>query len=250
MAFHAFMRGALAQAHAEHLVDAEVLASADADVQIVGPSIALYLAALRSTGSPPSISTPHITLSEASSPPSLLRFVQLWAGLVPRIQALSEEHQHDLARLICDLEPESQPILGSLPGLAQDIRAVAIEISQRRTFQERFNEGACPSAHSMPCLLISATQTCNTLSTAVLSVGIPSSAILQRGMSLRRCTRTKQDRPPRTAARSNLTNPRAHRGAYRWKSPSSIPDRSTSNDDLHSLSPGRLPRIPLTGLCL
>ncbi|EEB88106.1 hypothetical protein MPER_14252, partial [Moniliophthora perniciosa FA553] len=37
-------------------------------------------------------------------------------------------HQHDLARIICDLEPISSPP-SFVHGIAADLRAVAIEIS-------------------------------------------------------------------------------------------------------------------------
>lgn len=142
IAFHAFLQGALAQAHAEHLVDDQVLSSVDdADVQVLGPSIALFVAALKSSGDPPSITTPHVRLSESTCPPSFLKWFRMWARAVPKIVALGEEQRHDLARCLCDLEPVGQPLLPVIGELARDLKAIAIEISQRRTFQERFNEG-------------------------------------------------------------------------------------------------------------
>jgi hypothetical protein len=57
---------------------------------------------------------------------------------VPAIQALSPEYQHDLARAICDLEPIATPINPAINGIAADLKAVAIEISQRRSFQDRY----------------------------------------------------------------------------------------------------------------
>ncbi|KAI8446209.1 hypothetical protein BY996DRAFT_4587957, partial [Phakopsora pachyrhizi] len=133
-------QGALAQACAESLFDTSVLASAEADVQVQGPAICLLLAALRSQGDPPSISTTLIHLSENSCPPSFRNWFRLWADCVPKIKSLRDEQRYDLAKIICDQEPTFQPILIELPILAQNLRAIAIEISQRRTFQERFNE--------------------------------------------------------------------------------------------------------------
>lgn len=67
-----------------------------------------------------------------------MSFLNVWASCVPRIQSLAPEHQHDLARIICNLEPLARNPDISLGGIAADLRAVAIEISQRRTFQERY----------------------------------------------------------------------------------------------------------------
>ena len=57
---------------------------------------------------------------------------------MPKIQGLQPEYQHDLARVICGLEPISQPSNPAVSGAAADLRAVAIEISQRRSFQDRY----------------------------------------------------------------------------------------------------------------
>ncbi|KAM6489826.1 hypothetical protein JOM56_014638, partial [Amanita muscaria] len=47
-------------------------------------------------------------------------------------------HQHDLARVICGLEPISQPLNIAINSIAADLRAVVIEISQRQSFQDRY----------------------------------------------------------------------------------------------------------------
>lgn len=57
---------------------------------------------------------------------------------MPDIQALTPEHQHDLARIVCNLEPLSTLLHPALNRIAADLRAVAIEISQRRSFQDRY----------------------------------------------------------------------------------------------------------------
>ena len=54
------------------------------------------------------------------------------------IQNLTPEHQHDLARIICGLEPRTSPIHPDINRVAAELRAVAIEISQRRSFQDRY----------------------------------------------------------------------------------------------------------------
>jgi hypothetical protein len=80
----------------------------------------------------------------------------VWSNTVPAIQALSPEYQHDLARMICNLEPLITPLQPSLNGIAADLRAVAIEISQRRSFQDRYasdlqaalDSGTTPSSPS------------------------------------------------------------------------------------------------------
>ena len=79
-------------------------------------------------------------LSRETCPPAFASFVQVWVSAVPTIQALPSQHQHDLARVICNLSPLSQPVHTGINRLAADLRALAIEISQRRSFQERYRK--------------------------------------------------------------------------------------------------------------
>ncbi|GJE89773.1 hypothetical protein PsYK624_058800 [Phanerochaete sordida] len=144
--FHSYLKSALTQAKAERLLDTELLSSAEADLMITGPALCLYFAALRSTTSPPSVPLPR--QSKSSAPPTALStnncpeafrpFLEVWATTVPSIQALAPEHQHDLARIICGLPPLARPPHSGLNALSADLRAVAIEISMRRTFQDRY----------------------------------------------------------------------------------------------------------------
>lgn len=83
-------------------------------------------------------SAPPRELTEANCPPAFLGFLRVWSSTVPKIQGLVPEHQHDLARVICGLQPISQPHNPQISGIAADLRAVAIEISQRRSFQDRY----------------------------------------------------------------------------------------------------------------
>ena len=64
--------------------------------------------------------------------------METWAQTVPLIQALMPEYQHDLARIICGLEPLSSPLHPDIARIGAELRAVAIEISQRRSFQDRY----------------------------------------------------------------------------------------------------------------
>jgi len=125
----------------------DILSSAEADIMVTGPALCLYFAALRSTTNPPSVPLPRLSknataaptdLSLTNCPPAFRPFLIVWSQTVPPIQDLSPEHQHDLARIICGIPPISQPLNASLPGIAADLRAVAIEISMRRTFQDRY----------------------------------------------------------------------------------------------------------------
>ncbi|KAI6025725.1 hypothetical protein F5J12DRAFT_445782 [Pisolithus orientalis] len=143
--FHSYLKSSLTQAKIEHLLEPEILASAEADLMITGPALCLYFAALRSTTIPPSVplprgskSAPPRQFSEANCPPAFLSFFRVWASNVHRIQGLDPSFQHDLARIICGLDPLIKPTEPSLSGIAADLRAVAIEISQRRTFQDRY----------------------------------------------------------------------------------------------------------------
>ncbi|KAF8880610.1 hypothetical protein CPB85DRAFT_1340958 [Mucidula mucida] len=147
-AFHSYLKSSLTQAKVERLIDADVLSSAEGDLMVTGPALCLYFAALRCTTSPPSVPLPRrhgksasvasdpIDLSPANCPPAFRNFLTIWAAAVPRIQALTPESQHDLARVICGLPPLQS--LEAVGGIAADLRAVAIEISQRRTFQDRY----------------------------------------------------------------------------------------------------------------
>ncbi|KAK2463761.1 hypothetical protein APHAL10511_004254 [Amanita phalloides] len=143
--FHSYLRSSLAQAKAERLLDPEVLSSAQGDLMITGPALCLYFAALRSTTNPPSVplpragkNAPPMDLSFENCPPVFAHFLRVWAEAVYKIQDLPPEYQHDLARSICGLKPIAQPAHPSINGIAADLRAVAIEISQRRSFQDRY----------------------------------------------------------------------------------------------------------------
>ncbi|KAG1835146.1 hypothetical protein EV424DRAFT_1468266 [Suillus variegatus] len=143
--FHTYLKSSLTQAKVEKLIEDQVLASAQADLMITGPALCLYFAALRCTTNPPSVplpratkSAPPLELSPDNCPPAFLGFLAVWAATVPRIQGLIPQDQHDLARIICGLEPVAIPPNSECAGIAADLRAVAIEISQRRTFQDRY----------------------------------------------------------------------------------------------------------------
>lgn len=161
--FHSYLKSSLTHAKVERLLEPEVLASAEGDLMITGkhevpqrkshpliypragPALCLYFAALRCTTVPPSVplprsskSAPPRELTEANCPPAFLGFLRVWASTVSRIQNLLPEHQHDLARVICGLQPVTEPSNPAVSGIAADLRAVAIEISQRRSFQDRY----------------------------------------------------------------------------------------------------------------
>lgn len=77
-------------------------------------------------------------LSLTNCPAVFIPFLKLWSSCVPTIQNLAPEYQHDLARIICGLPPLAQPLLSVLNRLAADLRFISIEISQRRSFQDRY----------------------------------------------------------------------------------------------------------------
>uniref|UniRef100_A0A8H7Y1L1 Uncharacterized protein n=1 Tax=Psilocybe cubensis TaxID=181762 RepID=A0A8H7Y1L1_PSICU len=165
--FHSYLKSSLSQAKAERLLDVDVLASAEGDLMITGafdsisfktpltvsyegPALCLYFAALRCTTNPPSVPLPRspkatspsssqpMELSYDNCPPAFVSFLRVWADAVPGIQSLPPESQHDLARVICGLPPLLQQDAPTIHGIAADLRAVAIEISQRRSFQDRY----------------------------------------------------------------------------------------------------------------
>lgn len=123
-----------------------LFASSPGVIAAAGPALCLYFAALRSTTEPPSVPLPRrsktesaaFNLSEENCPPQFRPFLLVWSHAVPEIQNLTPEHQHDLARIICGLDPIAVPANPRLKGISADLRAVAIEISMRRTFQDRY----------------------------------------------------------------------------------------------------------------
>ncbi|CAE6341028.1 unnamed protein product [Rhizoctonia solani] len=162
--FHAFLISALRHAKVERLLDDELLASAEADLMICGPALCLYFAALRSNTNPPGVplprprgsDEPQKRLTATTCPPGFLPFFELWARAVPKIQSLAPEHTYDLASIICGKAPVTLPaeipspfpespnaeqtVLAKVHAIAADLRAVAIEISQRRSFQVRYQD--------------------------------------------------------------------------------------------------------------
>ncbi|TFK16943.1 hypothetical protein FA15DRAFT_676443 [Coprinopsis marcescibilis] len=143
--FHHHLKSSFAQAKLEGLLKGEVLSSAEKEFVITGPALCLYFAALRSNTDPPSVALPlgntsrkrKLNLSYHNCPPAFITFMKAWAKTVPPIQRLRPEYQHDLARAICGLEPLAQPTNAEINGYAASLRAVAIEIGQRRSFQDR-----------------------------------------------------------------------------------------------------------------
>ncbi|GAA5978113.1 hypothetical protein JCM10908_004233 [Rhodotorula pacifica] len=138
--FHLLVRSSLQQAAAEGLLTAEEIETADVDVQIAAPSLALFFAALTAEGIPPSIASPDRTfvLSSVSCPPSLGDAFRLWQACVPKIRSYPDEANRDLALILCDKPPESMPLRMDVARTAADIKGIALEILQRRTFQTRF----------------------------------------------------------------------------------------------------------------
>ncbi|GAA6037128.1 hypothetical protein JCM8097_008750 [Rhodosporidiobolus ruineniae] len=139
-AFHALARDSLAQARGEGLLDDEALQTADVDVQIAGPALTLLYAALGSTGTPPSISSPDLSFSLTSQncPPTFKQAFSLWQATVEPIRNLPSAARYDLALLLCDKPAQSSPLRMEVPRLASDLKGIALEILQRRTFQLRF----------------------------------------------------------------------------------------------------------------
>ncbi|KAF5317758.1 hypothetical protein D9619_012560 [Psilocybe cf. subviscida] len=142
--FHVYLKNSLRHAKVERLLDDDVLASAEGDLMITAPALCLYFTALNCTTTPPSVPLPRSSkskpprlLSYENCPPSFAGFLRVWANAVARIQGLTLQDQEELAREICGLQPP-QYDASAVNELAAELCAVAIEISQRRSFQERF----------------------------------------------------------------------------------------------------------------
>lgn len=106
--------------------------------------VTLFFAALSNVTDPPTVhvpaspSNPEFTLSVSTCPANLLPLFRLWQKAVNPLQSLSLDQQADVARLLCDLEPESQPVTTQMVKLSADLQSIAISISQRQTYLERY----------------------------------------------------------------------------------------------------------------
>ncbi|KAI5480950.1 6-phosphofructo-2-kinase / fructose-2,6-bisphosphatase [Pseudohyphozyma bogoriensis] len=138
--FHSILKDSLAQARGEGLLTDEEIETGDVEVQIAGPALALFFGALGARGDPPSIDAPDgsFSLTNQNCPPSFEAFFRLWQTSVPAIKQLKSEARYDLALMLCDKEPQGSPISAALTRLSGDLKSIAIEITQRRTFQLRF----------------------------------------------------------------------------------------------------------------
>ncbi|EPQ26963.1 uncharacterized protein PFL1_05598 [Pseudozyma flocculosa PF-1] len=166
LGFHTLLKAALTQAKADGLISQDDLAylhpaanRADPsqpaaqppphaiDVEVSGPALCLFFAALRARGDPPQIEFPYpqgaadrdLVLSEHTCPPSFLPFFRVWQNTVLPIQYLSAEHRYDLALLLTENEPVSSPVRVDVVAISNDLKRVAIDIAQRRSFQLRFS---------------------------------------------------------------------------------------------------------------
>ncbi|ORY61918.1 hypothetical protein BCR35DRAFT_309002 [Leucosporidium creatinivorum] len=121
---------------------ADLFTTQGVEVQIAGPSLTLFFAALGAQGSPPTISSPDgsFTLTSANCPPSFQSFFELWQASVKPIQRLSSDSRHDLALLLAGKETVSSPIQVDVVRLASNLKEIGLEITQRRTFQQRYQQ--------------------------------------------------------------------------------------------------------------
>jgi hypothetical protein len=109
--------------------------------------------AWKNTTNPPAVhvpespSNPPFTLSIATCPTNLLPLFRMFQRTVHPLQKLTTEQAHDVARLICDLEPMTSPVSTIMVKLAADVQAIAIQISQRKTFMERYAQDLQTALH-------------------------------------------------------------------------------------------------------
>ncbi|BGP53882.1 hypothetical protein JCM8202_006075 [Rhodotorula sphaerocarpa] len=138
--FHLLLRESFRRAQAEGLLSEAEISAADIEVQVAGPALTLFYAALEAQGDPPCISSPDgsFTLSSENCPAPLASAFRLWQECVPRVRRYDEEARGDLARMVCEKEPEGMPLRMDVARTAADLKGIALEILQRRTFQIRF----------------------------------------------------------------------------------------------------------------
>lgn len=99
---------------------------------------------MENTTNPPSVQIPAVenysttVLSISTCPVPLLPLFRRWQQAVEPLQALSLDNQHDVARLICDLEPVNTPVRTSMIRVAADLQQIAIQLAQRETYLQRY----------------------------------------------------------------------------------------------------------------
>lgn len=150
-AFHAITRSALAHARVEGLLTDDELETAgtlradcsggeansrlaDVDVQVAGPALALFFAALSARGFPPEITSPDgsFALTTSNCPAPFANAFKLWQTSVPKIQSFSSDARHDLALVLCDKPAESSPLRVDVARTGADLKGIALEILQVR----------------------------------------------------------------------------------------------------------------------
>lgn len=94
----------------------------------------LFYAALEAQGDPPCISSPDgsFTLSSENCPAPLASAFRLWQECVPGVRRYDEEARGDLARMVCEKEPEGMPLRMDVARTAADLKGIALEILQVR----------------------------------------------------------------------------------------------------------------------
>lgn len=141
--FHILAKAALLQAVQENLLTANELANAhEAETQILGPSLVLFFAALQADQGQPSLlipSNPPARLTSSTCPAQFNNLFSLWSRATIRMRTFPSEAKYQVARLCCDKRPE-QDLEQEVVGVFVDLRAVALEISQRRSFLERYQD--------------------------------------------------------------------------------------------------------------
>ncbi|GAA6062057.1 hypothetical protein JCM10212_005042 [Sporobolomyces blumeae] len=137
--FHSLLQDSLSQIRGEGLLTDEELEAAEPSVQIAAPALVLFFAALGAVGEPPTISSPDrsFVLSTTNCPASFSNAFRLWTTCVGPIKRLDDAARHDLALILCDKEIESSVLRLDVSRLASDLKGIALEILQRRTFQLR-----------------------------------------------------------------------------------------------------------------
>jgi hypothetical protein len=112
------------------------LSGQEADLQAIGPSLVVLFACLTADPHHPTVKlpvSPPAVLRRSTCPPTFKKLFKLFCLITPQIHSFPTPYQHDIVRLLVGLPPEESPIRQDVARAAESIRAIAIEISQRRT---------------------------------------------------------------------------------------------------------------------
>ncbi|CAG7851954.1 SubName: Full=Uncharacterized protein {ECO:0000313/EMBL:CCA66658.1} [Serendipita indica DSM 11827] len=136
------------------LIEPEMVVAARQDMSICGTALDLLASAVLADGDPPICELPLVKMdangkpyaentvpvTSSNSPDALKPFFAAWQNVAQRVQQLDPPRQSTIARIICDLDLTESVMHPLVNQLATDLRKLAKEINQSRSFLDQLDE--------------------------------------------------------------------------------------------------------------